>query len=140
MKRRAVVPGVRRFGALTVVLAVLLVVGGCSSAPTNPYPGRVNASYGDATSAEAVRGRELMMNSRMLEELADDVTASLKLPHDIDLVGEQCDEVNASWNSTRKRIKICYELVDLGLRLFGDDDAPNSFTEATNATIGVFFH
>lgn len=140
MKRRAVVPGVRRFGALTVVLAVLLVVGGCSSAPTNPYPGRVNASYGDATSAEAVRGRELMMNSRMLERLADDVTASLKLPHDIDLVGEQCDEVNASWNSTRKRIKICYELVDLGLRLFGDDDAPNSFTEATNATIGVFFH
>jgi len=98
------------------------------------------ATYGDATTPEAIRGRELMKNTHMLEDLAVDVNSSLKLPVDVALVGEQCDRVNATWNSTDRRIKICYELVDLSLRLFGNDDAPNSFAEATNSTIGVFFH
>ena len=140
MRRRTGIRGVRRFGVLTVAMAMALVVAGCSNAPTNPYPGRVIASYGEATTPEAIRGRELMMNSRMLEELADDVNASLKLPDDVALVGEQCGQVNASWNTVEKRIKICYELVDLSLRLFGDDTLPNSVSEATNSTIGVFFH
>ena len=120
--------------------AVVLTAACGNRAAVDPYPGRMVATYGEATTPEAVRGRELMTNTRMLEVLAEDVNSSLKLPADVSLVGEQCDRVNATWNSVDRRIKICYELVDLSLRLFGDDDAPNSVDEATNSTIGVFFH
>jgi len=137
VKVRAGVRGALLAGALT---AALLVVSCGNPVPVDPYPGRMIATYGDATTPEAIRGRDLMKNTRMLEELAGDVSTKLKLPDDIALVGEQCGQVNATWNSTDRRIKICYELVDLSLRIFGNDDAPNSVAEATNSTIGVFFH
>ena len=143
MKLRAAVH-LARGGA---VLTTALLIAGCSSAthvdPNTPIvsdSGRMVVTYGDATTPEATTGRALMTDTRMLEELAADVNKSLKLPDDIALVGEQCGRVNASWNATDRRIKICYELVDLSLRLFGDNDSPDSVVEARNSTIGTFFH
>ena len=132
--------GVRDTVCAGVLVAALLAAGCSNSAQVDAYPGRMIATYGQATTPEAVRGRELMKDARMLEVLADDVNSSLKLPGDVALVGEQCGRVNATWNSVDRRIKICYELVDLSLRLFGNDDLPNSVEEATNSTIGTFFH
>ncbi len=135
--------GPRGFGSgssRAATLIAVLVIAGCGAAKVDPYPGRMIVSYGDATTPESIHGRDLMKNTGLLEELAADVNSALKLPSDVALVGEQCGQANATWNSTDRRIKICYELVDLSLRLFGDDDAPNSFEEATNATIGTFFH
>jgi len=135
--------GPRGFGSgssRAATLSAVLVLAACGAAKVAPDPGRMIASYGDAATPESIRGRDLMKNTGLLEELAADVTSALKLPSDVSLVGEQCDRVNATWNSVDRRIKICYELVDLSLRLFGDDDAPNSVGEATNSTIGVFFH
>jgi hypothetical protein len=130
-----------------VVLTAALLIAACDSTvhvdlntQAVPDNGRMVVSYGDATTPEATTGRALMMDTHMLEVLADDVNKSLKLPGDIALVGEQCGRVNASWNATDRRIKICYELVDLSLRLFGDSDSPDSVVEATNSTIGTFFH
>jgi len=130
-----------------VVLTAALLIAGCSSAthvdPNTqivPDSGRMLVTYGDATTPEATTGRALMTDTHMLEVLAADVNKSLKLPNDIALVGEQCGRVNASWNAADRRIKICYELVDLSLRLFGDSDSPDSIVEATNSTIGTFFH
>jgi len=130
-----------------VVLTAALLIAACDSTvhvdlntQAVPDNGRMVVSYGDATTPEATTGRALMMDTHMLDVLADDVNKSLKLPGDIALVGEQCGRVNASWNATDRRIKICYELVDLSLRLFGDSDSPDSVVEATNSTIGTFFH
>lgn len=143
MKLRAAIP-LARGG---VVLTTALLIAGCSSAahvvPNTeivPDSGRMVVTYGDATTPEATTGRALMTSTRMLEELAADVNKSLKLPNDIALVGEQCGRVNATWNAAERRIKICYELVDLSLRLFGDNDSPDSVVEARNSTIGTFFH
>ncbi len=135
--------GPRGFGSgssRAATLIAVMVIAGCGAAKVDPYPGRMIVSYGDAATPESIHGRDLMKNTGLLEELAADVNSALKLPSDVALVGEQCGQANATWNSTERRIKICYELVDLSLRLFGDDDAPNSFEEATNSTIGVFFH
>ena len=137
MKVRAGVHGALWAGTLT---AALLVAGCGNAAKVDPYPGRMIATYGDATTPEAILGRDLMKNSKMLEVLAADVNKSLKLPDDIALVGEQCGRVTATWNAADRRIKICYELVDLSLRIFGDSDSPDSVAEATNSTIGTFFH
>jgi hypothetical protein len=131
----------------SAVLTAALLIAGCGStvrvdvnAQVAPDKGRMMVTYGDATTAEATSGRALMTSTHMLEELAADVNKSLKLPGDIALVGEQCGRVNASWNPAERRIKICYELVDLSLRLFGDNDSPDSVVEARNSTIGTFFH
>ena len=143
MSQRAVV----RLAGTGVLLTAALLIAGCNTTVhvgLNPHDapdnGRMVVTYGDATTPEATTGRALMTSTRMLEELAADVNKSLKLPSDIALVGEQCGRVNASWNPAERRIKICYELVDLSLRLFGDNDSPDSVVEARNSTIGTFFH
>jgi len=110
----------------------------------------MTVTYRDATSAEAISGRALMENTHLLEEVADDVNASLTLPYDIALVGEQCGTANASWNSTARLLKVCYELADLNLRLFEQDPDherahpghhdTDPAQAAINATIGAFFH
>ena len=130
-----------RVAALAATLTAALLVAGCGGdAQMDPDPGRMIVSYGDATTAEGVRGGASLKRTRVLEDLAGDVNSSLKLPRDITVVAEQCGRVNATWNSTDSRIKICYELVDLSLRLFGDDESVDAEQEATNATIGTFFH
>ncbi len=110
----------------------------------------MTVTYRDATSAEAIRGRALMKDAGLLEDVAHDVNDSLKLLEDVALIAEQCGRVNAAWNSAHREIKMCYESAELNLRLFEEDpeherahrghrDAVGA-QAAVNATIGVFFH
>ena len=142
----AAVHGSRVFAAL--IAAVL--VSGCGGAKPEPVAGKMTVTYRDATSAEAIRGRALMEDTKLLEDVADDVNDSLELPADVTLVADQCGMANAAWNSTQRVIKMCYELADLNLRLFKEDpdherahpghpDADPT-QAAVNATVGVFFH
>ena len=75
------VGGRYRVGALTAVL----VIAGCGG-ESGADSGRMTVTYRDATSAEAIRGRALMENAHLLEEVAADVNAALELPADITLV------------------------------------------------------
>ena len=130
-------------------LIAALVITGCGVEP-EPVAGKMTVTYRDATSAEAIRGRALMKDARLLEDVAQDVNNSLKLPEDVALVADQCGRANAAWNSGQREIKICYELGDLNLRLFEDDPVHEGVhpghgdtgpaQAAVNATIGVFFH
>ena len=144
---RAAVPGGRRVGAL---IAAAVLGAGCGGVEPEPAAGKMTVTYRDATSAEAIRGRALMKDARLLEEVAEDVNDSLRLPEDVALVADQCGQANAAWNSAKKQITMCYELTDLNLRLFeedpehehahpGDGDIVPA-QAAVNATIGVFFH
>ena len=126
-----------------VVLTAAVMAAGCGRYPETPgldrslelpaslnarvgdQSGLVTASYEDATSTEAIRGRELMKNAHMLEAIANDINDTLKLPTDIALVGAQCDQPNAFWSNADKRITICYEDADLSLRLFTDSPPDN---------------
>ena len=131
--------------------AIALLVAGCSGgSDSTTDSGQMTVSYGDATTPEAVRGRTLMQNEKLLEGIAADVNASLKLPRDVELAGEQCGQANATWNSARNRIKICYELVDLNLRLFdrnpadgevlGELSQPEASVAVTDATLATIYH
>ena len=136
---------------VAVLLVAALLAAGCSGGSDSATDsGQMTVRYGDATTPEAVRGRTLMRNEKLLEGLAADVNASLKLPRDVELVGEQCGQANATWNSANNRIKICYELVDLNLRLFdrnpADGEALGELSQSeavvavTDATEATFFH
>ena len=102
--------------------------------------GKMVVNYDDATSPEAQNGKKLLQDNKVLEDLADDINQSLKLPQDIPLHGSQCDQANAFWSPSQKTITICYEDADLGEKIFtkaGDKDPVASAIGSEDAT---FYH
>jgi hypothetical protein len=144
------------------ILAVGLIVAGCggggseekadssgspaaSETPKADNPdagagGKMTVVYDDATSPEAINGKKLLQDNKVLEELAADINASLKLPQDIPLHGSQCDTANAFWSPSKKMVVICYEDADLSQQIFvkaGDKDPDTSAIGSEEAT---FYH
>lgn len=111
-----------------------------SSASDGEWPGRMIVRYEDATSPEAIRGRELLQQERLLEDLAADTNASLKLPYDVPLLGQQCDEANAFWDSGEKTMTICYEDIVDALNIYTDAGDADPLASAINSEIATFFH
>lgn len=104
------------------------------------WPGKMIATYQDATSPAAVTGRDIMKNDHLLEDLADGITDTMKLPYDIPLIGKQCDTANAFWSPGEKSITICYEDAADALDIYtkaGDADPKAS---AVNSEIATFYH
>lgn len=111
-----------------------------SPADTGDWPGKMVATYQDATSPEAVAGRDLLRDEHLLEDLADGINQSLKLPYDIPLIGAECGEANAFWSRDDKSVTICYEDAADALDIYtraGDSDPAAS---AINSEIATFYH
>lgn len=108
--------------------------------PTAGWNGRMIAGYQPAHSPEAVTGRDLMREDHLLEDLADAINESLKLPQDVPLIGKECGRPNAYWSPGDKSMTICYEDAADALDIYtdaGDDDPVSS---AINSEIATFYH
>lgn len=147
---------------ILIVLACGLMAVGCSAAPESgtaqaptfpatPTPeatqddgvaadGEMIVFYDDAESPEAVNGRALMQDNDLLEDLADDINQSLKLPHDISLRGSQCDQPNAFWDAGANTITICYEDIDSAQKIFTEAGDPDPTAAAINSEYATFYH
>jgi Putative metallopeptidase len=146
-----------------MVVAIVLLAAGCGNhaqqtvqpATTSPSEsgaaaadpveedaddGQMIVTYEDATTPEAQKGRALMQSTGVLDELAQDVTASFKLPYDIPLVGSQCDEANDFWSPSEHKLVMCYEDVNESLEIFGGAGDPNPEDTARRVAIASFFH
>ena len=111
-----------------------------ASADDKDWPGKMTATYQDATSPEAITGRNLIKNDHLLEDLADGITESLKLPYDVPLIGKQCGTANAYWSPNDQSVTICYEDAADALDIYtaaGDADPKAS---AINSEIATFYH
>lgn len=104
------------------------------------WPGTMTVTYEEATSPDAVRGRDLLQQNTLLEDLADDVNQTLKLPYDVPLAGRQCDEANAYWDSGEKSMTICYEDAADALDIFTSAGDPDPVDSALNVEIATFLH
>jgi hypothetical protein len=100
----------------------------------------MTATYETAKSGDAIAGRTLMMRSHLLENVAEKVNGTLKLPEDIALVGAQCDTPNAFWQFAKKKITLCYEDANLSLRSFKEAGDADPIPAALNATRATFYH
>jgi len=100
--------------------------------------GQMTAVYEDATTPEAIQGKELMHEAGLLESLAQEVNDWLALPYDIPVVGSQCGEANDFWDPDEKKVILCYEDVDNSLQLFSDD--PDPAAAARRIAVGAFYH
>jgi hypothetical protein len=120
----------------TIALAIL-VSSGCSSETREP---QMTVTYNKAASGDAITGRTMMMRTHLLENMAEKVNGTLRLPHDIALVGEQCGEPNAFWNPSEKKITICYEDINQSMRSFKAAGDADPIPAAINATRATFYH
>ena len=121
----------RFFHVAPVLMTAALIAGcgtsqdGASSSTADPAPtsarsgtdaaesagGRMLVEYGDAESPDAVRGRQVLQDAKMLEDMADGVNLLLELPYDIPLVGAECGMENAAWEPNDQLMLICYEMI-----------------------------
>jgi hypothetical protein len=115
----------------------VLVASGCGAGSAEP---RLNVTYEKASSGQAIAGRTMMMRTHLLENIAEKVNGTLKLPHDIALVGAQCGEPNAFWNRAENKITICYEDANQSLRSFKAAGDADPIPAALNATRATFYH
>lgn len=104
------------------------------------WTGKMTARYDEATSPEAIKGRDLMQQNNLLDDMADSINEGLKLPQDIPLIGTQCDEANAFWSPDEKSMTICYEDAADGLDIYTQLGDPDPTAAALNAEWATFFH
>lgn len=102
--------------------------------------GTMIVTYQDATSPDAVAGRDLMQGVGLLENFADDINQTLNLPYDIALHGTQCDEPNAYWSEGDTTITICYEDAFNSRQIFTDAGDVDPDAAAINAEYATFYH
>ena len=99
--------------------------GGAPQAPADGAGGTMIVTYENADTPEALNGKKIQQDNRMLEDLADDINQTLNLPRDITLKGAQCGQPNAFWSESDNAITMCYEDTDWSMNVFtkaGDAD------------------
>lgn len=104
------------------------------------WPGTMRVTYEDATTPEAIAGRQFMQDNNLLDHLADDINSTLRLPYDVTLTGSECGEPNDYWSSTDNTVTMCYEDASNSLDVFaklGDAD-PEKATFHTE--LEAFYH
>lgn len=104
------------------------------------WPGMMTAIYEDATSPEAITGKNLIQQDQLLEDLAESINQSLKLPFDIPLIGTQCDTPNAFWSPDDKTVTICYEDAADALDIYTKAGDADPSASAINSEIATFYH
>lgn len=102
--------------------------------------GTMIVTYEDAETPEAIAGRALLQDNQVLEDLADDINQSLALPNDVALLGSQCDEANAFWDSGAQSITLCYEDAALAEQIFTEAGDPDPVASALNSEYATFYH
>lgn len=115
-----------------------------NGAPDAPAPdgpgGTMIVTYEDADTPEALNGKKIQQDNRMLEDLADDINQTLVLPNDIQLRGSQCGQPNAFWSESDNTITMCYEDTDWAQGVFTKTGDPDPVESALNSEYATFYH
>ena len=114
------------------LLLVLLAGSGCADRETaqpdraaadsvpEPAAGSFLAHYGLAT-LEYNEFRQGLIANRFLDTVAARLNDSLLIPRDITLTTAHCGEPNASYDSERTRVILCYELFRTLAEMYADE-------------------
>lgn len=125
---------------LTVALLIALTLVGSTTAQKGG--GRFKVEYPKTSNPDYERWRKELQEGQVLEKLAADLNSTFNLPVDITLSFTECKEANAFYDPERKRIELCYELIDQFYDDFSKETTSPEVLEeqVVNATIFVFYH
>lgn len=98
--------------------------------------------YSPVKNKKYVQWRRELMQERVLEEIAGELNKQLALPEDVTLSFDQCGEINAYYDPERRRVSLCYELLEDLYRVFEEDAESQEELDdqVAGATVFVFFH
>ncbi len=104
--------------------------------------GIFKAAYPPVKNPEYAQMQAELKKERVLEELAAALNELIILPTDITLTFNECGAVNAFYDPEKKRITMCYELLEDFAQAFeADAKTPQELDDAVGgATVFVFFH
>lgn len=148
---------------VAVVGTALLATAGCGGSPgpradarpqaaapspetshaLSPAPagsGHVIIRYEDAETPEAQRGRQIMQDARVLEDLAAHIEDTLTLPSDMGVVGKQCNTNNDFYDPPTNEIQLCYEAREHAEQLAAGSGGPDPVTPAVDEAISAAYH
>lgn len=118
-------------GHRTSLVLALALLAGCRASepppeqprepPSSPAPaGRFVAEYGPAT-PKFEEFRAGLMANRFLDTIAARLNDSLRIPQDVTLATQHCEEPNASYVAKTRRVALCYELFSALSERFDDE-------------------
>ena len=56
--------------------------------------------------------RQWLQDNELLDNEVEWLNENFRLPHDVSITAEECDEANAFYDPSTKEVTICYELID----------------------------
>ena len=114
------------------------------SAKPEAADGRFLAEYGPVTNEDYGRYEEVLRADRVLENVTASLTRSLRLPQDITVRVEECGSSDADWDPVKRRVRLCYELLqavlELSVAAAGEDDEARAERWFSGMTTFIVFH
>jgi hypothetical protein len=89
--------------------------------------------------------QQIFKQTRLLEETAGALDETIALPADIAVTLRECGAADAPWEADKRRVSICYELIDALADVFtagamSPEDLEQAGTAVAGATLFLFFH
>lgn len=78
---------------------------------TKPDRGNFSVEYSTVQNPEYAQINERFRQQRLLENIADDLNASIAIPENVVITFSECGQPNAFWNPRNRQIVMCYELM-----------------------------
>jgi len=93
-------------------------------------------SYARSQNAELAQLQDVLANGRVLEQLAESLNRTIRIPAQVDITVADCNAINAYYDPSTKRVFVCTELVAHFLQTFKsrartEDDLGNAVIGAT---------
>jgi Putative metallopeptidase len=79
---------------------------------TSPDKGNFTVLYQDPQNPSYVEMNENYKKQRLLEEVADELNASVSIPENVAITFKECGEVNAYWQPRDRQIVMCFEFIE----------------------------
>lgn len=147
--------------AFIVLIALSITVflpglSGCATLPSdsagNTQPGQAKpkpADKGDfkvvylpVKNPEYAKLLKELKDAKVLEQIAADLNATIALPFDVSITFAECGQVNAFYDPEKRRISMCFELLEHFSEIFAEDaKSEDELGDAVvGATVFVLFH
>ncbi len=98
--------------------------------------------YDSVENPDFIELEKVLKESKLFEEVTNELNNNFALPYDILVVFEECGEENAFYDSNTKQITMCYELMGYFAKVFYDysEDDNDLGTAMLNSMFFAFYH
>src|SRR5947209_4833645 len=79
---------------------------------TQPDKGNFTVQYSDVRNPKYVQMNENFKKQHLLENIGDEINATIAIPENVTITFRECGQPNAFWDPKTRSINMCYELME----------------------------